>query len=66
MVSFVNIHGCVFSHDGTFDLLKNRVEGKEIFLQTSSNIALHDQFSARVLPGEGKIVVKSDLPGLVD
>lgn len=64
--TIVNIHGSIFSHDGTFDLLKNSVEGKEIFLQTSSNIALHDQFSARVLPGEGRIVVKSDLSGLAD
>ena len=60
----INIIGCVFNKKGAMDLLTNSVENKEIFLKTSSNIELFDNFSARVIPGNGKIVVESDLTGL--
>lgn len=60
----INIYGCVFNKKGVMDLVTNSVENKDIFLKTSSNIELFDNFSARVVPGNGKIVVESDLTGL--
>ena len=45
-------------------LLTNSIENKEILLKTSSNIELSDDFSANVIPGNGKILVESDLTGL--
>jgi len=62
----INIYGCTFKKDGQMQLVTNSVEGKEIFLKTSSNIELNDSFSATVIPGGGKIVVESDLKGLKD
>ena len=46
------------------DLVTNSVENKEILLKTSSSMELFDDFSARVIPGNGKITVESDLTGL--
>ena len=46
------------------NLLINSVDNKEILLKTSSNIELYDDFSANVIPGNGKIIVESDLTGL--
>ncbi|MDP2338682.1 MAG: hypothetical protein Q8N05_19980 [Bacteroidota bacterium] len=60
----INIYGCVFNQKGTMELITNSVENKEIFLKTSSNIELYDNFSAKVVPGNGKITVESDLTGL--
>jgi hypothetical protein len=60
----VNMVGCVFNHKGVMDLVTNSVESKEIVVKTSSSIELHDEFSARVVPGNGKITVESDLSGL--
>ncbi|MBD0777800.1 hypothetical protein HPE56_08345 [Maribacter sp. ANRC-HE7] len=60
----INIYGCTFNNDGQLQLVTNSVEGKEIFLKTSSNIEVNDSFSATVIPGGGKIVVESDLTGL--
>jgi len=60
----INIIGCVFNQKGIMDLVVNSVENKEIFLKTSSNIELSDDFSAKVVPGPGKIMVESDLTGL--
>ena len=60
----INIYGCVFNQNGTMDLVTNSIENKEIFLKTSSNIEIHGDFSARVVPGNGKITVESDLTGL--
>jgi len=60
----INIYGCVFNFNGCQDLVTNSIENKEIFLKTSSNIELFDNFSAKVLPGSGKITVESDLTGL--
>lgn len=60
----INIYGCVFNQKGAMDLVTNSVENKEIFLKTSSNIELNDVFSAKVLPGKGRITVESDLTGL--
>jgi hypothetical protein len=40
------------------------VENKEIVLKTDSNIELYDNFSAKVVPGNGKISYDSDLTGL--
>ncbi len=62
----INIYGCTFKKDGELQLVTNSVEGKEIFLKTSSNIEVNDSFSATVIPGGGKIVVESDLTGLKD
>lgn len=60
----VNIHGCVFSYPGPMNLLTNSVEGKEITLKTSANIAISDGFKAVVDTGKGRITVESDLNGL--
>ena len=58
------IYGCNFEHHGPMDLLVNAVENKEVLLKTFGNVALYDDFLARVMGGKGKIVVESDLPGL--
>lgn len=62
----INIYGCTFKKDGQLQLVTNSVDGKEIFLKTSSNMEVNDSFSATVIPGGGKIVVESDLSGLKD
>ena len=46
------------------DLVTNRVDGKEILLKTFASVELLDDFSARVVPGNGRITVESDLTGL--
>jgi hypothetical protein len=46
------------------DLVTNSVADKDVVLRTSANIAVHDEFAARVVPGPGHITVDSDLPGL--
>ena len=58
------IYGCNFDHKGPMDLLVNAVENKEVLLKTFGNVALYDDFLARIVGGKGKIVVESDLPGL--
>ena len=60
----INVLGCVFGHNGPMDLVTNNVEDKEILLKTTSSIELHDGFSARIIPGNGSIMVESDLTGL--
>jgi hypothetical protein len=60
----INMIGCVFNKKGVMDLVTNTVEGKEIELKTSASVEYYDEFSARVVPGNGKIKVKSDLTGL--
>ncbi|MDD2436050.1 MAG: hypothetical protein PHG27_05670 [Massilibacteroides sp.] len=62
----INIYGCTFRKDGKLKLITNSVKGKEIILKTNSNIALKDNFSATVVPGDGKVIVESDLTGLKD
>jgi len=58
------IYGCNFDHQGPMDLLVNAVENKEVLLKTFGNVALYDDFLARIVAGKGKMVVESDLPGL--
>ena len=60
----INIYGCVFNMPGAMDILVNKVDGKQIFLKTSSNIEISDKFSANIVSGNGKISVESDLTGL--
>ena len=60
----INIIGCLFSKKGLIDMITNSVENKEILLKTSSNMELYDDFSARVIPGNGIITIESDLTGL--
>jgi len=60
----INIYGCVFNQKGLMTLINNSVNGKEVYLKTSSNIELNDDFSALIVPGNGKITVESDLTGL--
>jgi hypothetical protein len=60
----INLYGCVFTQAGAMDLLTNSVPNKEIFLKTSSNLERHDDFSARIVAGSGKVSVDSDLTGL--
>ena len=60
----INIYGCVFNQKGLMTLINNSVNGKEVYLKTSSNIELNDDFSALIVPGNGKITVDSDLTGL--
>ena len=60
----VNLIGCVFREPGTLDLLVNSVPKKVVTLKTTASVAVAEDFKARVVPGEGKIAVESDLPGL--
>ncbi len=61
----ININNCVFTKKGEMELVANSVEGKQVVLQTISNIAISDDFTAKVSAGSGNIVVvSSDLPGL--
>jgi hypothetical protein len=60
----INMVGCVFSHKGTMDVVTNSVDGKQIVLKTTASVELHDDFAARVVPGNGTITVESDLTGL--
>lgn len=60
----INLIGCVFNQKGVMDLVTNTVDGKEIELKTSASMEYYDEFSARVVPGNGKITVESDLTGL--
>jgi hypothetical protein len=60
----INIVGCVFKQKGEMVLVKNSVDNKLIELKTSSNIEYFDDFSAKIVPGNGKINVESDLTGL--
>ena len=60
----INMIGCVFNQKGLMDLVTNTVDGKVIMLKTASSMEYYDEFSARVVPGNGKITVESDLTGL--
>ena len=60
----VNLVGCTFAHPGKMDLLVNKIPNKMIRLTTTASVALSDAFSASVTPGDGKITINSDLPGL--
>jgi hypothetical protein len=60
----INITNCVFNQSGEMTLLNNSVDGKEIILRTSSNMELKEDFSAKIIVGNGKITVDSDLTGL--
>ncbi len=60
----ISISNCIFNKEGEMELLTNSVDNKKIFLKTSSNIELHDDFLGKVLPGNGTINVDSDLTGL--
>lgn len=46
------------------DLVTNSVDNKEIVVRTSASVELGEGFSARVVPGTGRITVESDLTGL--
>ena len=61
----VNIRGCTFRKEGQLEIIRNSVKYKEIYLNTSSNIVLNNNFSATVVPGGGIIKVSSDLRGLI-
>jgi hypothetical protein len=58
----LNLNGSIFPNHGAFDLVTNEVTGKEIHLQTTADVVLHNTFSARIAPGT--ITIRSDLPGL--
>jgi hypothetical protein len=60
----INFLGCVFCQDGEMELIANSVDNKQIQMKSSSNIELHENFTARVTPGNGTIAVESDLTGL--
>lgn len=60
----LNLCGCTYLRTGVFDLLINEVPGKRLHLQTTADNPLHDDFTARVIPGPGNITVRSTLPGL--
>ena len=61
----VNILGSVFNKAGEMLLLQNTVPGKKVELQTTSNISLGKDFTAKVKIGEGEIIIiNSDLTGL--
>ncbi len=60
----INITGSIFKHKGVMKLITNSVDGKQILLKTSANVAISDDFLAKIVPGKGNIQVESDLPGL--
>ena len=60
----INMVGCVFNHSGSLELVTNSVDNKEIVVRTSASVELGEGFSARVVPGTGRITVESDLTGL--
>jgi hypothetical protein len=60
----INMVGCVFNQKGTLELVTNSVANKEIAVKTSASTELHDDFTASVVPGNGRITVESDLTGL--
>ena len=60
----INIHGSVFNAKGEMSLLSNNVSNKVIDLKTANNIEVHDNFSAKVMKGKGKVTISSDLTGL--
>ena len=64
LMTKVNLIGCVFREPGTLDLLVNSVPKKVVMLKTTASVAVAEDFTARVVPGDGKIEVESDLPGL--
>jgi hypothetical protein len=58
----INLIGCTYPRPGAFDLVLNEVPGKRIHLKTTADLALHDDFTARIVPGPGEITVNSSLP----
>ncbi len=61
----INMVGCIFNQKGEMTLMKNSVEGKLIDLKVSSSLVLHDNFQAKIHPGDGKIkIIATDLPGM--
>lgn len=60
----INMIGCVFNQQGKIDLVKNFIPNKVITLKTSASVEVSEKFLAAVVPGDGKISVDSDLPGL--
>jgi hypothetical protein len=52
------------NHNSEMELLVNTVKVKSIGLTTAGNIETNDGFSARVIPGNAKIKIESDLTGL--
>ncbi len=63
--TIINITNTVFNKEGEMEFLTNNIKtGKKIILKTSSNIEMHDDFSAKVTPGNGEIIIDSDLSGL--
>lgn len=60
----VNITNSTFNADGEMTLLHNQVDGKVIYLKTSGNVQTSDNFSVKVVEGNGRLVIDSDLTGL--
>lgn len=60
----INMIGCTFNQKGPMDLVVNSVNGKEILLKTASSIEYFADFKARIVPGNGRVTVESDLTGL--
>lgn len=61
----LNLIGCTFDYPGPMDLVVNKVPGKVIALKTTSSIPLSEKFQARVVSGDGTVLVDSDLSGLL-
>lgn len=60
----ITMIGCTFTHPHEMNLLENNVPGKRIDLRTFASTVLSDGFRASAVPGDGKISISSDLPGL--
>jgi len=60
----ITMNGCIYTHAGPVTLLENRVPGKKIDFKTLGSTILYDNYTASVMPGEGKVTISSDLPGL--
>jgi hypothetical protein len=60
----IHLAGCTFRHPGPMTLLANRAPGRDVRLTASGSLATSDAFRAAVEPGEGRVSVAADLPGL--
>ena len=60
----INITNSTFNATGEMTLLHNEVTGKIIYLKTSGNMEMSDNFSAKVNAGKGRVTIDSDLTGL--
>ncbi len=60
----INIYGCVFNCNASYNLITNEIDKKEIHLKTFGNMVMNNGFKAGIISGGGRFLVDSDLIGL--